>query len=103
MLNEALVAKLIAQGVDREWIADMVHRHGPDILALIEKALLLGLNAEVTREALTLAGRIGFEIVVRVLDVKMSKRKYNPLLVTASEDDVDYNDAILEVLKAHRV
>ncbi len=101
MLDEKLVTSLIAQGLDREWIADMVHRHGPDVLALIEKALLLGLTAEVTREALTLAGRIGFEIVVKVLDVKVSKRK-QPLLF-AEVGAADYNDAILEVLKAYRV
>lgn len=97
LVSEKLISELVLKGLDREWLADMVHRHGPDVLALVEKALVLGLSAEITREALTLVGRIGFEIMVKVLDIKMLFRGDGAPVLSE-----DVNTVVADVLKKYK-
>lgn len=96
MINEQMVTELLAQGLDKDFLMDMVARHGQEVLDLLQKALLLGFNNEVIKDLITLAGKVGFELLVKVLDLKMVLR--------GSGDVVgpDYNKAVMEVLAKYK-
>lgn len=67
---DQLSKDLVTAGFSTDWVADMLAKHGPQFLALVQKALVLGLTAEVIVDLVKLAGAVALEIIQALLDPK---------------------------------